>query len=288
MHVPKTSGTAMLDAIGRHIRPGRKFYAQDRVLFGRFDGFDEFQQPVRGMIHTDPAMLPPRAELIAGHMACSTLLAAGRDNLVTLLREPGMRLLSHWIFWRNHGDDELAQFGSWADRVRAAREPLAGFLSDPALACQTDNLATRMLLWPHRLIPDEGFIDPRSDAALIEAALQRLDAFAFADLVENPAMPASLQSWLGRPIEYARSNETLPMHPDRRTVLSAEMTAQARLSMAARCRLDALLWTHLANRCVGAGAVAALRQRTVEGGMRRFALLLSGAGPGADARQAAA
>ena len=288
MHVPKTSGTAIIDAISDKIRPGRKFYAFDGVLFGQFDAFDEIHPPVRGMIHPDPATLPRRADFLAGHMALSTLQAAGRDTLMTILREPSVRLLSHWMFWRNHDEAALAKLGSWADSVRVGRQPLAEFLSNPAVAVQTDNLLARMLLWPHALIPVADFIDPAADAALLEAALERLGRFAFVDLVENPAMASNLQSWLGRRLAYVRANETAPLLADRRTTLATEMTARAKAAMAARCRLDCVLWMHVAARCVGADAAPALQRQAVESGMQRAALLLGGKVSSAEAARAAA
>jgi hypothetical protein len=61
-------------------------------------------------------------------------------------------------------------------------------------------MTLRMLLWPHPDIPDGDFIDPRADRRLVDAALARLEGFAFIDLVENPQMADDLQAWLASPI----------------------------------------------------------------------------------------
>ena len=90
-------------------------------------------------------------------------------------------------------------------------------------------------------------------------------------------MPANLQAWLGRPVERARSNEARPLLPDRRTSMANEMTAEARLLMTMRCRLDNALWMHLALRNSGADEAQAARKQTIDKGMERYAQLLAGA-----------
>lgn len=287
MHIPRTSGTSLVEAIGGRMRIGRSAYAFDRTLFGDFHEFDQFERPLRTLIHLDASALPRRADFLAGHMACSTLRAAGRDTLMTVLREPRSRLLSHWMFWRNHSHGELASLGAWGDRVGLAGLPLASFLCRPEIACQTDNIAVRMLLSPHPLIPRDDFIDPAADAVLLEAALSVLDRFAFADLLENPVLHRNLVAWLARPIGYERRNESRPMVPGRATSLSREMTTTAVRLLADRCRLDRVLWTHVAIQRLGRNGAAALRDHAERDGLRRAASLLDTAAPARPARQAA-
>ena len=162
MHVPRTSGTAMMAAIGRRVRPG----CLCRVLSGDFNLLGEFAVPIARMVCRSPHRLPSHADLIYGHPSCSTLRIAGRSHLVTVLRGLRSRLLSHCMVWCIHSNAELAEIGSQGDPVRLARRPWTEFLSNPAVACQTDNLATRMLLWPHPLIPADGSIGCSADALL--------------------------------------------------------------------------------------------------------------------------
>ena len=283
MHIPKTSGTAMMEAIGRRVRTGRSVLAADRVLFGDFDSFGEFAAPISRTIYREPRALPAHADLICGHVSFSTLRIAGRSHLMTVLREPRSRLLSHWMFWRNHTDEHLARIGSWGDRVRLARRELTEFLSNPAIACQTDNLATRMLLWPHPLIPVDGFIGREADAVLLREARARLDGFDFVDLVENPAMQGNLAAWLGDAIHYPFSNTARPLLADRRTDLREEMTRPARALLAARSRLDAELWTALAQRRLGEAEGCKLGAEALNRTISRLSVLAAGSGEAAPA-----
>jgi hypothetical protein len=119
--------------------------------------------------------------MVHGHFAFSTLQARYPNHqYMTLLREPYSRILSHWLYWRMQRNDELAGWGEWGtNHVRLARQPLAQFLGNATLACQIDNLRTRMLLWPHPNIPDNSFIDERDDEVLISTALARLGSSAW-------------------------------------------------------------------------------------------------------------
>jgi hypothetical protein len=186
-------------------------------------------------IYIDLAHIPRDVDFVAGHIAYSTLFRRyGSINYLTVLREPISRVLSLWLYWRAMPDDSLARLGAWADYVRRAQEPLKDFLSLGDLACQTDNLSVRMLLWPHRLIPEADFIDRRYDAALLKDALGALKQFAFVDIIENPKMHPSLERWLGRRVPYARISETphLPLslaHP-----LHSELTGLNRGAHAVR------------------------------------------------------
>src|SRR6202012_4677450 len=115
-------------------------------------------------------------------------------------REPVSRLLSHWIYWRRMSQGNLGIFGSWADLMRVSQSPLHEFLSAPALACQMDNVAVRLLLWPHPLIPNDDFIAAENDDALVRQALEALDRFALVGLYEDKGSTALFEAFLGGPL----------------------------------------------------------------------------------------
>jgi hypothetical protein len=227
-------------------------------------------------IYIDLAHIPRDVDFVAGHIAYSTLFRRyGSINYLTVLREPISRVLSLWLYWRAMPDDSLARLGAWADYVRRAQEPLKDFLSLGDLACQTDNLSVRMLLWPHRLIPEADFIDRRYDAALLKDALGALKQFAFVDIIENPKMHPSLERWLGRRVPYARINETphLPLslaHP-----LHSELTSTALDLIEERTRLDLKLWSLLARQRVTAQNPEMLRSRVILRSVARHAALMT-------------
>ena len=247
MHVPKTAGIALIGGLAGALRPRRVVSGFDRSLFGAFDGFDTIDPDLRRHIYPSPAQVPRDGDFIAGHMAHSTLAASYPDaQIVTCLREPRARLLSHWVYWRAQPADSVSAWGSWARASLAGRDPLAGFLGRRDIACQTDNLALRLLLWPNEQLPPDNFIAEHDDDALLEAALMRLRGFAYADVVENPHLVANASAWCARPVTFPVANATPPVPAEFRVSLRRELTAQAYDLLCARSRLDLWLWTAVA------------------------------------------
>jgi hypothetical protein len=194
---------------------------------------------------------------------------------MTSLREPISRLMSYWTYWRSYTDADLEGSGRWGDVIRdGGRQTLASFLSDPALACQTDNVVARMLLWPHRLIPDGGFIDPGDDAVLLREAQAKLRAFDFADIVELPDRSA-LASWLGKPLGQSRANETKPVPAALRTELYQELTPKALDRLDACTRLDIELWRLIGSDYLSPPELERIRAHTLLLTAARHASLLA-------------
>jgi hypothetical protein len=283
MHIPKTSGTALTAGLRSAIKPRREATGCDRALFGSFRAFDSFVPDERSRVLMDPAHLPPDSDFIAGHIAFSSLRQRyGSDNYLTVLREPLSRILSHWLFWRTVPDDYLARFGAWADYVRRAREPLVDFLSGTDIACHTDNLSIRMLVWPHRLVPEDAFIDCCDDDVLVNEAIVALQQFAFADVIENANMQTNLESWLGRPVPYSTINETPRIPLQLQRPLHSELTAEALDLMEQRTRLERRVWAWLASERITGASVETLRQRTIMCNVARQATLMTPCPEGID------
>jgi hypothetical protein len=276
MHIPKVSGTAIASGLMQALSPASVVTGLDHCLFGPFANFGSIDQRIRSGIYGSSALMPKDADLVTGHFALSTLLAAyPTAQRVTFLREPFSRLLSHWLYWRQHTDEDLLLWGEWADRVREARKPLAAFLNDSALACTTDNLMLRMLLWPHPLIPMDRFIDPRNDEQLVSDALARLLAFDFVDIVENRSFIHRLSCWLGRRFEYGRHNETKPIPDQLRAPLHRELTPEAHELLEVRSRLDLRLWAQIAAYHRPDRPVSKLREQTILANVARHSVLMS-------------
>ncbi|HEY4043411.1 MAG TPA: hypothetical protein VGM32_16405 [Rhodopila sp.] len=276
MHVPKTSGVAIRSGLAAALTPNVTVSGFDRCSFDAYQDFESVDPSISGMIYSSPASLPPRADLIVGHFAFSTLRQAYPDaQLLTLLREPCSRLLSHWLFWRQHTDAELAPWGCLAERVRKARQPIAVFLNDPGLSCQTDNLMLRMLLWPHPLLPSGRFIDPLHDARLLRQAMANLQEFDFVDVVENGAVGDRLQSWLCRPFIYPRANETRPIPQQFRTPLDRELTPEVMDLLEFRSRLDFHLWAAIARLRFPGRDISKLRHQTIIKNVARYGVLMA-------------
>ncbi len=276
MHVPKTSGTALMAALRGPFGGLSMVRGFDLSLYGGFNAFETMAPHIRQLIYKTPGEMKRAGTLAAGHFALSTLRAAYPETpVMTVLREPASRLLSHWLFWRQHTDEMLAPLGSWADYVRISRAPLVQFLSDPRIACQTDNVALRMLLWPHPHLPADDFINPADDAYLLAEARQRLRNFDFCDIVENPRFIGNLEAWLGRRLDYGRLNETKPAPRPLRAPLQTMLTAQAETFVAQRTRLDAQLWQDLAARHTASHELKTLRLAALRANLARFERLMA-------------
>jgi hypothetical protein len=273
MHIPKTAGSSMIGALVEALQPRHVLSGYDHVLFGAYSDFASFAPAVQKVIYHAPEDLP-ETELVVGHISYDTLVRRyPAAQFTTVLREPILRLLSLWIFWRGHSDARLAEWGTWANDVRLSRRPLADFLHAPSLACQTDNQALRMLLSPHKLIPANGPIDPKHDAPLLAQATERLRGFAYADVLESDRFLNDWRDWLGVPMVLPRLNETTKLPAPLRTLLEAEMTDDA-LDHLHRCtRLDLHLWRHVAGwRLTDA---ARLREQALLRGMTRYAAMMA-------------
>jgi hypothetical protein len=157
--------------------------------------------------------------------------------------------------------------------VRLTRQPLIEFLNHPEAACHTDNIAVRMLLRPHPLIPDDGFIDSASDERLVSEAAARLKAFAFADVVENPRLEDDVRAFLVRPFVHRRVNETI-VPSELRVPLGEELNDEALLLVERRSRLDRELWGTVAAERIAGADPTALSDDTFRRTVTRYAALM--------------
>jgi hypothetical protein len=277
MHIPKTSGSALAKAFREALMPRRAAFGLDRVLFGSFKAFGTIAPDLRRQIYLDPADLPTEAEFVSGHISFSTLqMGYPNAQYITFLREPFSRMLSFWLYWRSLSDDELRPWGEWREFVHKARRPLIDFLSDKEIACPTDNLYVRMLLWPNNLLPDNDFIDKRHDKAIIRLATGRLKQFSYVDVIENPSFQANLRAWLGRPFVYSSENETKPIPRLLSLRLHAELTPATLDLLRARTRLDLRLWTTLARQWVSQVGAETLREFILLRNVARYSSILQG------------
>ena len=277
MHVPKTSGTAMRHGIATAIGAERTFYGLDRSSFGAYTGFESMSRAIGERVYATPADLPRDRDFMAGHFALSTLQSAyPQAQIITFLREPLSRTLSHWMYWRSIANRKLRHWGDWAERVRCSHGTLAGFLEAPEVACVTDNILLRMLLWPHPLIPDDGFIAPGHDAVLMLSARERLSRLAYADVIENPDFLEDFSRWLQHPLCYAEKNVTAYLPTHRTVSMHQELSDRAMVLLDARTRLDLRLWQLTAQQHVRRGTVEDLRVASIARSIARHSRLACG------------
>ena len=246
MHVPKSGGLSLVNSIRD---AGRNTYMAgfDKSLFGAFTEFSSILPPVSNQIFVDGSS-HVRGDFVAGHMALSTLASRFPSaSFMTVLRHPCIRLLSLFLYWRSRPEQELKLWGRWAERLRRSHGPLSNFLRAPDIACQTDNVVARLLLWPHRAIRDYDFILPEEHDEIYEEARQKIDRFKFVDLVENPSFEVNLSTWLNRPFALRRDNQTIP-RPDLPIFIEGELDDETRRLLKRLTAINSQLWIEFANR----------------------------------------
>ncbi len=242
MHVAKSSGTSLNAGLIDTLSPRRAVGGFDRVMFGGFSDFSSLSDEARASVFERPSDLPD-GDFVHGHFSLGTTLERYADaQFMTVLREPCSRLLSHHRYWRSRTPRMLQGWGRWSRVIERSHQNLEIFLSDPLVACQTDNMTLRMLLWPHKLIPDQGFIDPRDDAALLEAARARLARFDWVDVMEDDHLADHLRSWLQRPFRYRHLNEAAGRPARGSSRLDKDLSDRAFDLLMRRSRLDLCLW----------------------------------------------
>ncbi|HZU80583.1 MAG TPA: hypothetical protein VE991_11755 [Acidimicrobiales bacterium] len=272
-HIPKTAGTALIAALIEALKPVAPFHGYSRSALGAFATYDKLSPAARRGLVVTPADIPEGADAVFGHIPPSPTRARFESlNQLTVLREPRTRLVSHWLFSRAHTDSMLRGWSGWGDYVRRARLPLAAYLADADVAFISDNLITRFLVWPDERAPMDGFIDPRFDDELFEAAVASLKRFDFVAVTEDGTFTEQLSAWLGRELRLLRVNESPPMPRGLQCDVAAECDAAASL-IEERSRIDARLWDELARRTYLAhrpGETATERDRAFDDAVRRY------------------
>ena len=286
IHIPKAAGTALIQRIEANLRPLHRAYRLDQTQFGGFSTFASIAPALRAGIILTPHDIPANADLIAGHLSPTSIRTRHPTaHLVTLLRLPALRLLSHWFYWRGYTNEVLDLYGEWGSIIATARADLADFLSNPQLACVTDNIVLRMLLWPDPRIPADDFINQADDAALLAAALSTLADFAFTTIIEAPRAREQLDQFLATtygvspwthlhrrlagpdPIKANRSK--IPV-VKMRTPLATQLTTAAGPLLAQRTRLDDRLWQSIASRHLTQPAMDHLYHTALTASVRRY------------------
>jgi len=277
MHIPKSAGTALTNALLRLEPYKHEVHGWDRSLFGSYNDFHTWDQGRRPWLFLSPDEIEEKKNFISGHIGYSNIRKRYRNAYVfSIIRNPFNRLLSHWLFWRGKPDGLESDIGNYARHVYSARMPLCVFLNNSAIAPQIDNVAARMLLWPHPLIPDDDFIDDRNVNELISQAWERLNEFEFVDLYENPNWLDNFQTWLGQELELRKENETEIVPDNYRSNILAEITPETRDLIKLRIRVDEGLWNRLVQQKFGSHALEKLKDSVESTGIANFNVILSG------------
>jgi hypothetical protein len=199
--------------------------------------------PPRRMIFTGPTERLAQFEVVVGHFAASSL-RPGRDgdDLAVVFREPRARLMSHYAYWAGWPEEEHAAWDPYRGSRRAAASSWPDLLADAGLAAQIDNVATRLLLAPHPLIPADRFIDERDHDTLTDHARAALTTFGFVDAIERGQdCWDRLGQWAGLDLDVGHRNVTERDAVDPARWEAAETPAAMR-GLALRTAIDRQLW----------------------------------------------
>jgi hypothetical protein len=246
-HIPKTAGTSLRVALAQALRPAVFVQGVDTSLLAGYDDLAAISPAERAALFLSPAELAADATLVAGHIGPATTMARypGADH-ITVLRAPHVRILSQWLHGRALTEFNLRHWGPNAEAFRIAWRPLGEFLDHALLAPNIDNTITRFLAWPHPALARTEFIAESDDAAVLAAALDRLDSFGFVNLAENSAFQDELGVWLGRELPATRANERTTVPTRRRPDMAVELDDPTRELLAYRTRLDTQVWKAVA------------------------------------------
>ena len=133
-----------------------------------------------------------------------------------------------------------------------------------------------MLLWPHHLLPADGFISSAHDGTLITEARMRLGELFHVDALENPNLVGGLEGLIGRAIEYRRINETRASTYESHFDLDEHLTPEARELLVLRSRLDLPLWNNVVMRGLPGTSANVIRESAIDAGIARYQSLFKG------------
>jgi hypothetical protein len=101
--MPKAGGTGFVNSIEALLRPRTVLVGIDRSQTDNFASFETMATDPRASVIVTMADIPTHVDIMAGHFALSNLTHRFADIcLVTVLREPCTRLLSHWFDLGNY------------------------------------------------------------------------------------------------------------------------------------------------------------------------------------------
>ncbi len=257
LHIPKAAGSSGTEALVRAANAAQRPDGRpvtvcpavfDRSLYGGFDDFASFDDTRRWMVFEGPVEGLADFDVVAGHYNAQSLCnGRSTDDLVVLFREPRARLISLYTYWRSWTEAEHAGWGGYDASRHAVDLDWADFLVDESIAPQIDNVAARLVLGTHRLIPRDSFIDPRDLDEVTRDATAALMRFGHVDVIENGAECwQRLAQWSGLVLDVARRNETPP-------VVAADVWARAHdadvvEALRLRTAVDLELWISAARR----------------------------------------
>jgi hypothetical protein len=280
MHIPKSGGTSLDLSLRMALSIGSAPRFFGRVLFGDIADkeFRSWEDRGRSHLAFDETPLSETGSYVVAHASYPELLLRYPDGqFITFLREPVCRLISLRSFMRGFTDEVICDFGTIGIVLVRARLSLKQFLEHPYFAATYDNVATRMLLHGHSLIPLADFIAPESDATLITDAMNTLKMFDFVGALEDSVSMDNLSAYVGRRITFQTQNKTVFVPSHLRCDLRDELDDKTMELLESHSRLDLHLW-RAAMKIVDDQEFVRIRMRAIARCIAQHSMLLSSAG----------
>lgn len=251
LHLPKAAGTSLTAALREAYPEEHRFGAWfDRCLYDGFERFDLMAPDVRERFYLGGGAELGGFRVIAGHYSYGTITRTlDPAHVFTVMREPRVRLLSHYFFWRSWPISRHEAYLPYDLQVRAMSLDLVGFLRAEWLAPQTDNVLTRMLLWPNRHIAPDHFVsrlDPVTRWRVARRARHLVGTLGQAIPLEvGERLGPLLTDWCGRSIALPHLNRT---DTTRRPPVSEWLSDEVLGLLEERTTVDRRLWAEACQR----------------------------------------
>lgn len=210
MHLPKSAGTSIRDALEAALPPGALAPQRyDAFAFGGFSSFDRLEERLRAKIAVGAEEVAALADyqVVAGAFPLPVLTRiAPEANIATVLREPRARLLSAYAFLRLSAIMDIWHL--WAEEVlEKPTRSLETFLSDPGIARLNDNHLCRLVLSEHPRVRDGDFVEGGNVShGIAHEALERLNRLGYVGILEQDDIGHDMSRFMGANLPLPRAN----------------------------------------------------------------------------------
>lgn len=180
MHIPKCAGSSLATILTSC------FKIEDvcpkklaKVLFGSFNPRQIINKEIRDLIILDDEIESiKKYKLLTGHFALDTILDYEPKIIITILREPRSRILSHYFFWRSLPIEVTMSWLPYSVFMYAKTQSFEEFIENSEVADQIDNLLCRQIA-DQKLIPKRRYIQEDEDECIIQNCFERINLFSY-------------------------------------------------------------------------------------------------------------
>lgn len=250
MHVPKCAGSSLSEILQSCFKIEEVCpYRLDKFLFGNFNPRKIINKEIRDLIILDDEIESVKKyKLLTGHFALDTILDYDPEIIITILREPRSRILSHYFFWRSL-PLEVEVAISWLPysvSIYAKTQSFEEFIENNKVADQIDNLLCRQIA-DQKLIPKERYIREDEDECIIQNCLERINLFSYIGFTEYFGDIVQYVSDLfSSRLDSCHINKTKYQQLANKTKISANLELMERIN--SLTRLDQQIYTICLNR----------------------------------------